>query len=227
MDWKEATNDLYKKIAPISGELTSRIEASYVRRRKIKSLWVEFDMNEFLYQDPFYGETKSTSNFKMNVSPFQGLGEINITHIQELENLLIKDSRMNKKGTFSNSLDFSAPMIKFGKITGDKIEFEMEYCLTNSASYGMMTGTINDHIKSSGSIKVDLKIKDMLILVSKSGNVKRILHSMNPNIYDLKLAKIATDSDVSFRDYDLYQVPYKNLKYDLSKKKPWWKFNFN
>jgi len=90
-----------------------------------------------------------------------------------------------------------------------------------------MTGTINDHVKSSGKIKVDLKIHDMLLLESKRYNVKRVLDSMNPNIYDLKSAKLATDTGISYQDYNQYRVPYKELKFDLTKKKPWWKLNLN
>jgi len=226
MDWKKITGDLYKKIAPIRGNLYSQIESDFIRKQKINSVWIKFDMNEFIYEDPFYGESKSTSS-EVSLSPLE---EIEITHIQELENRIIKDSRTNLKGFFSNSLNFSAPIIKFGEITGDHIEFEMEYCLTNSDSYGMMTGTIDDHIKSSGVIKTNLKIHDMLVLVSKRNekhDIKRILNSMNPNIYDLNSAKIATDTNVSYDSYSQYRVPYKALKHDLKNKRPWWKIRFN
>ena len=50
---------------------------------------------------------------------------------------------------------------------------------------------------------------------------------MNPNIYDLKAAKLATDTGVHNQGYNQYRVPYKDLKFDLTKKKPWWKFNLN
>ena len=227
MDWKEITDDLYKKISPLRGDLNSQIESDFIRRQRINSIWIEFDMNEFIYEDPFYGEQASTAPFRMYVNPLEGENEIEITHIQELENTTIKDSRTYIKGAFSNSLHFSAPLIKFGEINGDNIKFEMEYCITNSDSYGMMTGTIDDHAKSSGKIEVDLKIHDMLVLESKRYNVKRILNSMNPNIYDLKSVKLATDTGVSYRDYNQYRVPYKELKFDLTKKRPWWKLNLN
>jgi len=236
MDWKKITDDLYEKISPINGVLNSQIDSSFIREQRINSLWIEFDMNDFMYEDPFYGEQKSTAPFRMNVNPLDGENIFKIKHIQDLEGLLIEDSRTNLKGAFSNSLHFSAPVIKFGKIEGNKIEFEMEYCLTNSDSYGMMTGSLEDHIKSSGRIKIDLTIHDMLILVNKGRNVQNILNSMNPNIYDLKSAKEATDTNITYRNYNQYRVPYKELKYNKSKKelknsntkkKPWWKINFN
>lgn len=228
MDWKTITGDLYNKIKPISGDLISRIEPDFIRSQKINSIWIEFDLNDFFYEDPFYGEQKSTSPFRMHVEPFQGQRSIDITHIQELENKEIEAPRTYIKGAFSNSLDFSAPLIKFGKIIEDKIEFEMEYCLTNSDSYGMMTGTIDDHVKTSGTIKLDLKINGMLILISKNKDVRPVLKSMNSNIYDLKSAHIATDTNVSFPNYDQYRVPYKNLNVDLNRiKKPWWKIRLN
>lgn len=237
MDWKEITEDLYGKISPLRGDLNSQIDWNFIREQKINSLWIEFDMNDFIYQDPFYGEQKSTAPFRMVVNPLEGESGIEITHIQDLENKIIEDSRTILKGAFSNSLHFSAPLIKFGKIKEDKIGFEMQYCLTNSDSYGMMTGTIEDHVKSSGQIKIDLKINDMLILVNKQNDVKEILKAMNSNIYDIEAAKEATDTNITYRDYDQYRVPYKELKYNLSEgkqivnqkndKKPWWKINFN
>ncbi|KAA3639917.1 MAG: hypothetical protein DWQ02_02880 [Bacteroidetes bacterium] len=228
MDWEKTTDDLYKKIKPIGGDLISRIESNFISRQKINSIWIEFDMNEFIYEDPFYGEQKSTAVFRMNVEPFSGERSIDLTHIQELKNKVIKSPRTQKKGAFSNSLDFTAPLIKFGKIKDHTIEFEMEYCLTNSSSYGMMTGTIDDHIKASGTIKVDLKINDMLILTAKNKGVERVLKSMNPDIYDLKSAQLATNTNNSFADYDQYRVPYKNLNVDLNRiRKPWWKIRLN
>ena len=206
-----------KKISPINGDLSSRIDSNFMREQRINSLWIEFDMNDFIYEDPFYGEQKSTAPFRMNVNPFETENGIEIKHIQNLEGMIIEDSRTNLKGAFSNSLHFSAPVIKFGNIDGNKLEFEMEYCLTNSDSYGMMTGTREEHIKSSGQIKLNLTIHDMLILVHKKRDVQGILNTMNPNIYDLELAKKATDTNVTYRDYDQYRVPYKELKYDLSK----------
>lgn len=149
-------------------------------------------MDDFMYQDPFYGDQKSTAPFRMYVNPLEGESGIQITHVQELENKEIIDSRIYLKGAFSNSLHFSAPLISFGKIKENyKIEFEMEYCLTNSDSYGMMTGTIDDHSQSSGKIKLDLEIRDMLILVRKGRSVNEVLNSMNPYIYDLKAVRVS------------------------------------
>jgi len=222
-DWKKITSHLYKNISPIKGELSSQIEGDFIYKYKINSIWIEFDMNEFIYLDPFYGEQESTSPFRMYVNPFQSDNRKGITYIQELENMTIEDSRINIKGAFSNSLHFSAPIIKFGEIDGDKIQFEMDYCLTNSASYAMMNGTIEDHSKSSGKIKIDLKINDMLILVSKKKNVKDILKHMNSKIYDMESLKEATDTNISYRDYDQFRISYKNLKHGINQKKPWWR----
>jgi hypothetical protein len=224
MDWREVTDDLYHKISPIRGDLNSQIESDFISTQKINAIWIEFDMNEFIYQDPFYGEQLSTSPFRMYVNPLKRKNGIQITHIQELENKQIEDSRTVLKGAFSNSLHFSAPLIKFGAIKGNKIEFEMEYCLTNSDSYGMMTGTIDEHVQSSGNIKLDLEIRDMLILVSKGQNVNEILKSMNPNIYDIKATKEATDTNITYNNYNQFRVPYKNIKLDIPKQ-PWWKLN--
>ncbi len=212
MDWKKITDDLYKKISPLRGFLNSQIDRNFITEQKIKSLWVEFDMNDFIYQDPFYGEQTSTSPFPMYVNPFEveeAEKRVEIRHIQELEGKIIEDSRTNIKGAFSNSLDFTAPLIKFGKIKHNKIEFEMEYCLTNSDSYGMMTGTKEEHVKTNGIIKMDLDIKEIIILVSKADDLREILKSMNPNIYDLESSKEAIDTKITYTNYTQHRVPYK------------------
>lgn len=215
MDWKEVTENLYNKISPIRGSLNTQIDRNYIEKQIISSVWIEFDMNEFAYVDPFYGEQKSTSNFKMLVEPLDGNNEVKITHAQELENKIIRESANYLKGYFSNSLHFSAPLIKFGKIIENKIGFEMEYCLTNSYSYGIMTGTIDEHIQSKGKVELDLSIQDMLILVAEEGSLREILELMNPNIYDLEFTKEVSDTDVIYKGYDQYRVPYKSLKYDI------------
>ena len=164
-DWRKITNHLYKNISPLRGDLSGRIVEDYILgQKKIQTIWIEFDMNEFMYMDPFYGEQLSTSPFRMVVRPLDSKKERPIHSIQDLENMVIEESRSYIKGAFSNSLHFTAPIIKFGKITGNQISFEMEYCLTNSDSYGMMTGTIEDHVTSFGQIKVDLEINEILLL---------------------------------------------------------------
>ena len=66
--WQEITGNLYRQIKPTGGKIYSRYSNSLNKRNIIDEAWVEFEMNEFKYIDPFYGEQNSTSNFRMNFS---------------------------------------------------------------------------------------------------------------------------------------------------------------
>jgi hypothetical protein len=211
MEWKVITEDLYKKINPVRGELSTGIDSRYPADKTLSRIWIEFDMNEFTYQDPFYGEQKSTDPFRMFVNPFEM--EKPVAHIQslyELEDKVIEDAPTNRKGAFSNSLHFSAPYIQFKKIKQRHIGFKMEYCLTNSDSYAMMPGTIEEHIQTKGIIDLELRIKDLLVLVAKDKNVWDIVKHLDTRIYDLDSTHLATDTGITYGDHDEFRVRYRD-----------------
>jgi hypothetical protein len=211
MDWKVITDDLYKKIDPVRGDLSTRIDSRYPTDKTISTIWVEFDMNEFTYLDPFYGEQKSTEPFRMFVNPFETEKPMEeIRSLYELEDKVIEDTPTNTKGAFSNSLHFSAPYIQFYKIKQRRIGFKMEYCLTNSESYPMMTGAIKDHIQAKGTINLELQIKELLIVVPKQKNVWDIVNHLDTNIYDLDSTHLAIDTGVTYGDYNEFRVAYRD-----------------
>lgn len=229
-NWQDITEELYKKINPLSGEIFSRIDERFDRKKKITDAWVEFDMNEFIYNDPFYGEQKSTAPFRMNFGLWGFLEDLNWDSILQIENQIFCGEKEDKFGSFSNSLHFTIPEMKFGKVNKDKtIEFEMEYSITNSESYAMMKGTIKDHIQKSGHIKTVLKIKDLVIDKPNSKNVDKVLNNLNPKYYDTSRMYKATDLNWSRPDYITYYIPYtdemKSIKDSMNKEidKPWWK----
>lgn len=184
MNWKDVTPDLYNKIKPTGGSLTGYVDDSFIKTNVIR-FYIEFEINDFVYIDPFYGEQKSTSMFKMNIALIDVFQKLSIRNLQELEHLEIKWSKTDLIGSFSNSLHFSVPFMKFGRIIENKISFEMEYCLTNSYSYAMMDGTIEEHIQQSGKVKTILTIDDLIVQTRKMNSLKEITELLNPQEFDL------------------------------------------
>jgi len=228
--WEIITDDLYQKIEPIGGELFSRIDEQFKRKKTIRDAWVEFDMNDFIYMDPFYGEQKSTAPFRMNFGLWYFLEQLSHESILQIENKTFLGEKEDCFGSFSNSLYFTIPEMKFGKITENKtIEFEMTYSLTNSDSYGMMSGTIKDHIKKTGQFKTLLQVKDLIINKSNSKNIQEILKSLNSQYYDINGMYEAKDLNWSSPDCTSYYIPYadstkSDKRSKIIKNKPtWWK----
>jgi len=228
--WEIITDDLYQKIAPIGGELFSRIDEQFKRKKTIRDAWVEFDMNDFIYMDPFYGEQKSTAPFRMNFGLWDFLEQLSLESILQIENTTFLGEKEDCFGSFSNSLHFTIPEMKFGKITENKtIEFEMTYSLTNSDSYGMMSGTIKDHIKKSGQFKTLLKVKDLIINKPLSKSIHETLKSLNSQYYDINRMYEAKDLNYSSPDYENYYIPYadstkSNTRSNMKNNNPsWWK----
>lgn len=220
-NWQDITDTLYENIDPYGGEIFSRIDQTFKQRKGIKTSWIEFDMNDFIYIDPFYGEQLSTSTFRMNVSLSEFLENNNVDSILQLANQTIDGNKTDRIGAFSNSLAFTIPQMKFGQLNDDKtIEFEMTYCLTNSDSYGRMTGSINDHIENSGHLKTSLQIKELLVFIPISKNIKRVTKKLNSMYYDIHNAYEAKDLNWSKENYKSYYVPYSNGQYKIQ---PWWR----
>ena len=119
---EQITCDLYSKIKPIGGRLFSQINSTYSYKKRLGKVWIEFDMNEFDYLDPFYGEQKSTAPFKTEISLWEYIEPLNIDNIFNLENLVLNCEAKDRIGAFSNSLHFTVPILKFGRINNNQID---------------------------------------------------------------------------------------------------------
>lgn len=224
MDWKEITPHLYNNIKPTKGYLSSVVDESSVRKKRFSNLWIEFEMNAFMYEDPFYGEQKSTAPFNMEINLIDLPKIYELGAIHKLQGFEIHNDPKSVIGAFSNSLHLTVPLMKFGQIQNQTIPVDIEYCLTNSYSYGMMSGTIDDHLTLTGNIKQDLHIKNLIVINSNNRPLKPILKQLDKDIYDIKNVEEATDTLVSYPDRTQYYVKYKNIDPRLRKKKKWWYF---
>jgi len=208
--WQEITSELYHLIKPTGGKIYSRYSNSLNKRYIVDEAWIEFDMNEFKYIDPFYGEQNSTSNFKMNFNLSDFLSDLKLESILQIENYTFIGEKDDNLGSFSNSIHFTIPKMEFGKFyEKDKsIEFEMTYSLTNSESYPFMNGTIKEHVQLSGQIRTKLIFKDLLVTIHKNTNLKDVLANISPKYYDLKNIYEDTDLNSSKSDYSSFYIPY-------------------
>jgi len=185
-NWKEITSDLYSKISPTGGNLYSLIDGDFRWTKKITNIWIDFQMNDFIYNDPFYGEQSSTAPFNMTLNIENYTSPLNLSSIYELQGRTIKGKKEHRIGQFSNSLHFTAPEITFGKIKNLEIEVQLKYSLTNSDSYGMMSGSISDHIQNTGTIKTKLKVKELLVVCPTHVDLAELVMPLDSKIYDLK-----------------------------------------
>lgn len=207
--WEEITTDLYSKIRPTGGTVYSQVDAGFISTRKLGNIWLEFDINEFEYTDPFYGVQKSTAPFKMQVNLWDYITPLQITSIRQLGNLELKCDPKDKIGAFSNSLHFVIHHLKFGPVEQDSIGLYYEYSLTNSESYGYMTGTIDDHITKRGVVEVKMNIKEMLVIATDINQATAIAAHLDGDVYDVKAVREATDLNWSSPNYKGFYVSYK------------------
>ena len=224
-NWKEITTDLYSKIAPIGGVLHSQIDNSFPRTKKILNIWIEFQMNDFIYNDPFYGEQKSTDPFNMCVELYDYTSSLEINSIYDLQGKTIEGKKEDRIGSFSNSLHFTVPSLRFGKIDNSEIEVHLEYSLTNSESYGMMNGSILDHIQDKEIIKTKLLVKELVLVCPNELEPKEIAKYLDSSSYDYTKIELATDLNWSTDRSKGFYVKYKVQDDNKGKSKSWkfWK----
>jgi hypothetical protein len=208
-NWEDITSDLYAKIKPIKGRVFSQVGYYFISKKKLCNIWLEFDMNEFEYVDPFYGLQKSTAPFNMQISLWDYIEPLNITNIKQLANLQLRCSPKHRIGAFSNSLHFTIPILKFGVLEKGTIDLYFEYSLTNSDSYGYMTGNIDDHLTKKGAIQMKISIEELQILATNLEQALDIAGKLDAEVYKINEVREATDLNWSSPNYKGYYVAYK------------------
>lgn len=172
MDWKEIVIPLYEKIKPIGGSLSYGVSSV---TDSIKWVSIGFQLENFRYLDPFYGEQEEKDKFEMGFEFYDVEKKFKFLNITEIENKEYNFSIDDAGGMFSNSLAFLVPYCKFGTIKDGKIEFTMEYILTNSDSYGMMSGSVTEHSTIRGNLNVMLEIKRYSLIQTSNGSTITVL----------------------------------------------------
>lgn len=204
MEWRTVVSDLYNKIKPLSGTLSHFMTNKVEPIAFIEIISVSFDLENFTYVDPFYGEMEANNNFQMY---FEIHGEGNkdrLKTIKDIEHRTFSLGNNERIGCFSNSIDFVVPYCKFGKIENQHIPFEMEYILTNSDSYGMMTGSFEDHATLRGKIKTILKVNGLRFRLINDQPIEPYLTCFDQNVYAPEKAEIAKG-----HTSHVYEIPLK------------------
>lgn len=205
MNWKKLCTYLYENINPQSGTLHSYVNNQYNGGQFI-NFYLEFDMNEFIYEDPFYGEQSSTSMFKTNFELMEVSKSRHISDIVEFQNLNIIFEQKRKFGSFSNSLHLVPHTIGFNDINNGKLNCGIEYSIVNSDSYGMMDGSFQDHISLQGTIHSELEIAKLVVNCKSREELKRIIAQLNTHIYDINSYELFQKTQYS----NSYRINYKD-----------------
>jgi hypothetical protein len=183
MKWKKILPELYQKIRVKGGRVEHQLTNNRGIEHQIEEIIIYFEIEDFEYEDPFYGIQNACGNFEMEVDLLFCLEEFEINSIFELEDRNFIFPTENLIGSFSNSIHFSVINCQFGKIKDGKIDFEMIYILTNGDSYSFMDGTFKDHATINGKIKTKLILNSLIVAVSKMKNASGIFNRINKADY--------------------------------------------
>ncbi|MFT4762513.1 MAG: hypothetical protein ACI9XO_003202 [Paraglaciecola sp.] len=210
MKWKKILPELYQKIRVKGGRVEHQLTNNRGIEHQIEEIIIYFEIEDFEYEDPFYGIQNACGNFEMEVDLLFCLEEFEINSIFELEDRNFIFPTENLIGSFSNSIHFSVINCQFGKIKDGKIDFEMIYILTNGDSYSFMDGTFKDHATINGKIKTKLILNSLIVAVSKMKNASGIFNRINKADYRIDEMKEAPGLDFHYDRYDVYEIPIKS-----------------
>lgn len=184
-NYRDFLPDLFSKIHPESGSINHRISNCSNYESYIACIWINFNLRNFQYHDPFYGLIEAKSNFEMFFETTYEDKKILIKNIKDLTNKEYRFSGKDLSGLFSNSIEFFIKYCKFGPFLNGFIEFEMKYILTNSVSYGMMTGSFEEHSEYEGYMNVRLNVEDLSFEDCLNLEPKLIPDFIDSKIYNL------------------------------------------
>lgn len=184
MDWKPIVTHLYANINAVGGTLHHWLPNKLNSESTIRCISIGFFLENFVYEDPFYGSNEAKNNFEMFFEIDSADPLSYLKTIRDVENKSFEFDKEERIGCFSNSLHFSVPYCKFGAINDGKIPFEMEYILTNSDSYGQMDGSFEEHSTLSGHLKTVLDVFGVRICLNDRQDIKSLLQFIDNTVYE-------------------------------------------
>jgi hypothetical protein len=212
--WQTVTSHLYANLQPNGAVLRQGFCFNRHGQPEHPYLYVEFEKNEFDYEDPFYGHQSSLSMFEMTIDLQSDTCFRDISHPSQLANQTFSPASSNRIGVFSNSLDISVHQVTFGHLDAKdrQIPLRLEYSFTNSDSYGMMNGTLADHRQTCGLIETTIQIEHPVVKAKKEADILIAIRQLDARLYATDKASPTEDiNGVSYPGYVRYTVPHQNI----------------
>ena len=183
-DWRIILPEIYSKFKPESGKIGHTIESD--NPNKITQISIQLETNEFEYTDPFYGKINANKHLHEFVNIDCNIVNIELQSIKELQSKSIKPNLGQITGWFSNSLEVVVKEVKFGKINiNNELGCYLKYFLTQSDSYPLLQGEIEDHMKFENDLEINLKIENLLFLDKRENKDESLEYFFDESVYKL------------------------------------------
>jgi hypothetical protein len=207
-DYRFLLPDLYAKIKPLSGVLRHWISPVPPEAQCIDALSVEFVLPDFSYVDPFYGEMQVNSNFQMFFETTDGDRLLTAKSIRELGNTTYRFEPGQLNGCFSNSLDFGITKCSFGAFAKEGIDLTLEYFLTNTESYGNMSGSLEEHAALRSEFTTWITFADVVLKDTREDKSVPLSAYVDAALFAPEKMELI-DKKRNPRKYDCYSVPLR------------------
>lgn len=188
--------DLLSKINPAGGRLTF-FASNHPGDKGFNSFCITIDCEPFAYRDPFYGEMEAQP--REIYFQVEEIDQLNLTRLNDLQgwSQSTPDNRW-PCGDLSNSLHLVLLDCQLGAIADGSIGCRITFFMTNSESYGYMTGEMDDHAAFTKTISCRLPVVCLFEDVAGLGR-DQIGAVLSPEEFDVAHAEIST---VGFKHRD-------------------------
>jgi hypothetical protein len=118
-------------------------------------LAIVYEFDDGTYYDPFYHWTDLAMR-ELCFESYDYVAYLRVASVADLAHKSFDFEDRTWTGIFSNSLDPVVRTVRFGAYSNGKIACALTFSLTNTESYGMMSGTLEEHLRSSKTIDMEL-----------------------------------------------------------------------
>jgi hypothetical protein len=160
MDYRSTLNDIYRILKPIHGQLEYRRPLSGAVTETLPYIAITYRLQDSPYVDPFYHEIE-LKNSELYFESEPPTCHLPVCDIAELAGKSFEFEGDEWVGYFSNSLDAALLSLEFGALQDGAIACTSTFSLTNSPSYGMMDGTLEDHLTLQATFAMTLSVVEI------------------------------------------------------------------
>lgn len=187
--------DFLRLLQPIGGKMTFFASNAPADGGFFKSLSLDIECAPFAYRDPFYHELPIEPR-SLYIYELEKLEGKNLNDPYDFVGFVCETpDALMPTGYFSNSLDIVVRRYAFGDIRNGLIDVEITFFITNSDSYGTMTGSPEDHALFQKTVALPVQIEVVYEDVLGKG-VEHMGEILRPHLFDIQNARV---SEVGFR----------------------------